>query len=189
MRKTIIALLSLTTLTASGFAVSGDKIFKCKNQSGDLLYQKYPCKENVQTISSWTAVNKVKPITPEPEKINDTEFTVRQSSAGHYFLPGTINDKALTFVIDTGASYVSLPSSVAHEAQIYCKDRFDMESANGVTNVCSTTIQKLNFGPFQVKDIKAVIVPNLNQPLLGMNVLQQLTITQDRGEMHLSTRQ
>ncbi len=92
-------------------------------------------------------------------------------------------------MIDTGASFVALPSSVAHEAQIYCKDKFDMQSANGSTNVCSTTIQKLNFGPFFAKDVMAVIAPNLRQPLLGMNVLQQLKIAQEKGEMRLSTRQ
>jgi predicted aspartyl protease len=29
---------------------------------------------------------------------------------------------------------------------------------------------------------------NLNQPLLGMNVLKQLRVEQDNGEMHLSKK-
>jgi clan AA aspartic protease (TIGR02281 family) len=64
-----------------------------------------------------------------------------------------------------------------------------MQTANGTTDACSTTIEKLNFGPFEIKDVMAVIAPNLTQPLLGMNVLQQLKIAQDKGEMRLSTRE
>jgi predicted aspartyl protease len=33
-----------------------------------------------------------------------------------------------------------------------------------------------------------VIAPNLSQPLLGMNVLQQLRIEQNDGEMRISVR-
>ena len=40
-----------------------------------------------------------------------------------------------------------------------------------------------------IKDVMAVIAPNLSQPLLGMNVLQQLKIAQEKGEMRLSTRE
>lgn len=186
MRKNIMTLLSITAIAALSLSAWGDTIYKCKNRQGDLLYQKSPCKENVQTISSWTAVAKMQPPTPEPEKKNKGEFIIKQSNNGNYFLAGAVNDKALTFMIDTGASFVSLPSSVAHEALIYCKDKFDMQSANGATNVCSTTIQKLNFGPFVIKDVMAVIAPNLSQPLLGMNVLQQLKVAQEKGEMRLS---
>ncbi len=66
MRKNIIKLLSVTALTTLSLNAWGDTIYKCKNQQGDLLYQKSPCKENVQTISSWTAVAKVQP-PQEPE--------------------------------------------------------------------------------------------------------------------------
>ena len=64
-----------------------------------------------------------------------------------------------------------------------------MQTANGSIKGCSTTIKKLNFGPFVIKDVMAVIAPNLSQPLLGMNVLQQLKIAQEKGEMRLSTRE
>ncbi|MDD1628965.1 MAG: TIGR02281 family clan AA aspartic protease [Methylococcaceae bacterium] len=189
MPKNIMQMLSLTALTTLSLSVCGDTIYKCKNQQGSLLYQKSPCKENAQTISSWTAAAKVKPPADESEKKNKAEFIIKQNQNGYYFLDGAINGKALTFVIDTGASFVSLPDSVAREALIFCKNKVDMQTANGTTDACSTTIEKLNFGPFEIKDVMAVIAPNLTQPLLGMNVLQQLKIAQEKGEMRLSTRE
>jgi clan AA aspartic protease (TIGR02281 family) len=188
MQKNIMQLLSLTALTLLSLSVWGDTIFKCKNRQGDLLYQKSPCKENVQTISSWTAAAaKVQAPASEPEKKKKDEFIIKQSHNGSYFLEGAVNDKALTFVIDTGASFVSLPRSVAHEAQIYCKDKVDMQTADGPINACSATIKKLNFGPYEIKNVIAVIAPKLSQPLLGMNVLQQFKMAQENGEMRLST--
>ena len=71
MRKNIMQLLSVTALTTLSLSVWGDTIYKCKNQQGDLLYQKSPCKENVQTISSWTASAKVQAPAHEPEKKNN----------------------------------------------------------------------------------------------------------------------
>ena len=189
MRKNIMQFLSVTALITLSLSVLGDTIFKCKNQQGNLIYQKSPCKENVQTISSWTAASKVQPPAPKPEKKNNTEFIIKQNINGAYLMEGAVNGKALNFVIDTGASFVSLPSSIAHEARIYCKDKVDIQTANGSIKGCSINIQKLNFGPFFIKDVRAVIAPNLSQPLLGMNVLQQLKIAQDKGEMRLSMRE
>ena len=190
MLKNIMQLLSIASLITLSLSAWSDTIYKCKNQQGDLLYQKTPCNENVQTISSWTAAAQAHPPVHESEKKNTGEIVIQQNPVnGHYFLEGAINDNTLTFVVDTGATFVTLPSTVADEAQLYCKDKFDMQTANGPISACSTTIQKLNFGPFVIKDIKAVIAPNLSQPLLGMNVLQQFKMAQEKGEMRLSTRQ
>ena len=45
---------------------------------------------------------------------------------------------------------------------------------------------KDSHGQFLFKDVPAMIAPNLGQPLLGMNVLQQFRIEQDNGEMRLT---
>ena len=61
-----------------------------------------------------------------------------------------------------------------------------MNTANGVADACTAKIKKLQFGPFFVQDVAAVIVPNLSQPLLGMNVLQLFKVAQENGEMNIS---
>ena len=94
--------------------------------------------------------------------------------------------KSLSFVVDTGASFVSLPEAFAHDAHIYCDDKIGMNTANGKTDACTAKIKKLQFGAFYIEDVAAVIVPNLGQPLLGMNVLQLFKVDQDKGEMHIS---
>ena len=189
MQKYIIVRLSAVILTLLNQVVWAEgTIYKCKNQQGNLVYQESPCADITQAISSWAASPKQMQQESEPDKNWDGLLVIRQSRSGHYFLDGSINKQALTFVIDTGASAVSLPRAAAFSAQIYCKDQTTLQTANGSTSVCTTIIPRLKFGPFLMKDVPAVIVPNLSQALLGMNVLQQFRIEQDNGEMRISKR-
>ena len=63
-----------------------------------------------------------------------------------------------------------------------------MMTGNGNISVCTSTIQKLKFGTFTLLNVEAIIAPNLNQPLLGMNVLRKFRVEQDGGEMRLSKK-
>ncbi|PJC03913.1 MAG: TIGR02281 family clan AA aspartic protease, partial [Gallionellales bacterium CG_4_9_14_0_8_um_filter_55_61] len=47
---------------------------------------------------------------------------------------------------------------------------------------------ELRFGKFTLNNIAATLAPNLDQPLLGMNVLSQFRIVQDKEEMRISDR-
>ncbi len=172
----LFALLALTALSPNSWA---DKIYKCKNTKGILIYSSSACAENVETINTWTVTAKVKP----PE-----ELLIKQNDFGQYTSAGAINEQRVTFIVDTGASRVSLPTAVAQAAQILCEDHVQIQTANGASQACSVTIPTFTFGPFVLHNVSAIIAPNLNQPLLGMNVLQQFKIAQERGEMHISER-
>ena len=106
----------------------------------------------------------------------------------HYFLDAAVNDKTLTLLVDTGASGVALPMEFAQSAKIVCRNKIYMQTANGVSEACTTIIPKLTFGPFTLIDTPALLSKNLGQPLLGMNVLQQFKVEQNNGEMRISTR-
>ena len=63
-----------------------------------------------------------------------------------------------------------------------------MQTGNGTTQGCTVTIEKLKFGHFTLHYVDAVVMPNLGQPLLGMNVLKQFRVEQDNGQMRLSRK-
>jgi clan AA aspartic protease (TIGR02281 family) len=151
--------------------------------------------DNVETVTAWIPVELNKPSaskSPTEDKNNKQQPAVlklKQNASGHYATDATINDKPLAFVVDTGASFISLPESIAHGASIYCDDKVGVETANGISDACTAKIKVLQFGPFSLKDVSALIVPHLSQPLLGMNVLQLFKIAQEDGEMHISVQQ
>lgn len=186
MRKFIIRLSVATVLAASSALTFADQIYKCKNSTGRLMYQKAPCAANVETLSTWSQTYKTPLPTTSEKKSAPVPLALKQHESGHYFVDGAINGKPLVFVIDTGASVVSLPSSTASAAGIACEKTALMETANGRTEACTAVIPELKFGHFVIKDAQSMIVPNLSQPLLGMNILQHFKIAQDNGEMRIS---
>ncbi len=192
LNQTIFQLLPVCLLVTSSMNAFGDdNIHKCKNQQGNLIYQKSPCAGNAQTVSSWTQTFKGEPEPADPEPLKESpkvELILKQRSSGHYFVDGEINGKQITFVIDTGASVVSLPSFVAEAADIDCKNDMLMDTANGTVNACTAVIPEFRFGHFQLKDVDAIIAPNLSQPLLGMNILQHFKVAQESGQMRISAQ-
>jgi clan AA aspartic protease (TIGR02281 family) len=185
MRKIILPFLSVAIFTLLSISVSNAAmVYKCKNAQGKLLYQKTPCTE--EAVSSWTPNTKVKLPVIEPKKKNTEVLVIPQGQGGHYFLNGEVNSHGLTFVVDTGATIVSLPRAFAASASLFCNDKAVIETANGQSNVCTSTITELKLGNFVFKNVTALIVPNLAQPLLGMNVLQGFNIEQKNEEMRLS---
>jgi clan AA aspartic protease (TIGR02281 family) len=192
-RNVIQPLIFVTLALASTNAWSGGMVYKCKNQEGTLIYQKAPCMNEADTLNSWKPKEAAKPVS-EPEAGQDKDhknkvspvLTLKQNAGGHYSTDGNVDGKSLSFVVDTGASFVSLPESLAHDAQIYCDKNIGMNTANGKTDACTAKIKKLQFGPFVIQEVDAVIVPNLGQPLLGMNVLGLFKLAQDKGEMKIS---
>ena len=172
---TLIATFLLFALSHSVWAA--DKIYKCKNTKGILIYESFPCTENVETINTWTIINEIK---------LQKELVIKQNDFGQYISEGTVNEQAVAFIVDTGASKVSLPPSVAQAARLNCQNQVIIDTANGLTQACTITIPKFKFGSFVMHNVLAFIVPNLSRPLLGMNVLQQFKIAQDQGEMRIS---
>lgn len=181
MARWILALTLLCSFPASA------AIFKCKNADGGFLYQEKPCAEGTQsvgTVSSNSGVG-VEMDSKDPNAAK-AAFYIDQSANGHYFVAGTINDQPLNFVIDTGASMVAIPGSMANTAGLHCEKLGRMQTANGATTVCKAVISKLRFGKFILRDVEAVVTPNLSQPLLGMNVLSRFKIEQQNGQMILT---
>jgi clan AA aspartic protease (TIGR02281 family) len=180
MQQNIIPIMSLLALLVFSMNAWGDRtIHKCKNKQGQLIYQKAPCAENTETITSWTV--------PIETRIAKSSLVLEPGNGGHYFLDSEVNGIPVQFVVDTGASVVSLPSSVASAANVACKgERITMETANGSILACTAVIAKLKFGSFVVKDVVATIVPNLGQPLFGMNILQRFNITQEDNKMKIT---
>lgn len=186
MRSNIL-MFSLAVLLAPG-AWAGT-VYKCRNLQGDLVYQEAPCKQDAQSIKSWSAMSAAQPADEgaSGSSANGT-LVIPQRGNGHYFVDGSVNGKALTFVVDTGASGVVLPRQLAMAAGVYCRNQIMMQTVGGASSGCASIVSRLDFGPFRIRDVPVMIAPNLTQPLLGMNVLQQFRIEQDGGTMRISPR-
>lgn len=111
------------------------------------------------------------------------ELTLRRNRMGHYVAPGTINGQPVTFLLDTGATLVSVPAHLGSELGLKPGGTAQVMTANGGVTVRTTRIAELGFGPFLAQDVRAHLNPGMkdDQVLLGMSVLGNLEFTQ-RGD-------
>ncbi|MDP3585661.1 MAG: TIGR02281 family clan AA aspartic protease [Thiobacillus sp.] len=112
-----------------------------------------------------------------------TELTLKRNRAGHYVFPGTINGEAVTFLLDTGATLVSVPAHLGSGLGLKAGAPMPAITANGTVMTRATRIDTLAFGPFEIAGVHASLNPGMggDQVLLGMSVLKHLEFTQ-RGD-------
>jgi aspartyl protease family protein len=112
-----------------------------------------------------------------------SELVLKRNRAGHYVAPGTINGQPVNFLLDTGATQVSVPAHLGLDLGLVPGAPMRVMTANGVVAVRSTVISELGLGPFRVTDVPGHLNPGFSddQVLLGMSVLQHLEFTQ-RGD-------
>lgn len=114
-----------------------------------------------------------------------SELVLKRNPAGHYFVPGTINGQPVTFMLDTGATQVTLPAKLGVQLGLRAiGPAVTVTTANGTAEARMTLINELAFGPFVLREIHATLNPGMGGDdtiLLGMNVLKRLEFTQ-RGD-------
>ena len=117
-----------------------------------------------------------------------TEIELQANRQGHYLANGPINNQSLTFILDTGATTVSVSESIAQKAGLTRGRPGLARTAAGTVNVWSTSIQELQLGDITFNNVPGSINPSMDPDmvLLGMSVLGQLNFSQESGVLTLS---
>lgn len=102
---------------------------------------------------------------------------------GHYAAPGTINDHAVTFLVDTGASHVAVPAGVAADLGLERGPEMRVVTAAGPVRAYHTRIDRIAVGGLALRNVAGSINPAIGgeRVLLGMSFLRHLEFRQ-RGE-------
>lgn len=104
--------------------------------------------------------------------------TLYADKAGHYFSDCQINGATLKFLLDTGATSVSLNSGDAKYANIDYKqgERVQMHTANGIVNAYRSSIATLKIGNIVLNQVEAIVHEGGSPSvvLLGMSALNRL---------------
>lgn len=114
---------------------------------------------------------------------NATEVRLKQNRMGHYVTTGLINGKPVVFLLDTGATDVSIPANLASRLGLGRGYPSQVNTANGVITVYNTRINTLQIGDIVLRDIAGNLNPGMSgeEILLGMSALKQLEFTQKDG--------
>ena len=105
--------------------------------------------------------------------------------ANHYVLNATINNVEVTMLLDTGASYVTVPASLAKKMGLRKGAPTKVSTANGVVTAYMTQLDQVVIGNMVFNDITAMINPHAadNQVLLGMSLLKHVDMLYNYGTL------
>lgn len=119
---------------------------------------------------------------------NINEVVLKRNAYGHYVTSGSINGHKVTFMLDTGATNVSVPERLAEQLNLKKMARGRSSTANGYVNIFLTRINEIKIGSIVVQDVPASINPGMNhskQILLGMSVLKNVEFAQKGDSLTL----
>jgi aspartyl protease family protein len=119
------------------------------------------------------------------------QIVLTAQSGGHFYAPGTINGKAVRFVVDTGATLVALDQYEADRLGIDWKSgrRGMSRTANGDTPIFRTTLPSVRIGDVQVYEVEAVVSPSpMPYILLGNSYLSRFQMKRENDVMTLDLR-
>ncbi|MCF6765638.1 retroviral-like aspartic protease family protein [Thiotrichales bacterium 19S3-7] len=131
--------------------------------------------------------NQEKQLTPQSNETLYRNTVVLKEIDHSYLTYGYINGYKVKFIVDTGATSVSIPESIAQKIGLKKGARYQAMTANGTITVYRTYIDKLTIGSITLIDIAASINPSSNDDyiLLGMSALRQLELQQKNNELIL----
>lgn len=108
------------------------------------------------------------------------EIVLQRNVYGHYVSNGMINGSSVVFLLDTGASDIAIPESVAEEIGLRKERQVMVKTANGNTRAYRTRLDSVAIGDIVLYDLNATILTNITgrEVLLGMSFLKHLEIIQ-----------
>ncbi len=116
------------------------------------------------------------------------EVFLKSNRYGHYVASGKINDYPVVFLLDTGATGVSVPAAIADKIGLRTGQKQTVTTANGSINVYATNLHTVTLGNIELHDVSGHINPHMDngeEILLGMSFLRHLEFTQRGNELIL----
>lgn len=113
--------------------------------------------------------------------INGGEIRLQRGPDGHFHWPGKINGIAVDFLIDTGATRTALPQSLAEQAGLVSEGVVASNTAGGMAQGYKARAAIKLQGGVSAERLSVTVLPALDAPLLGMDMLSKLSFTQEGG--------
>jgi len=120
-----------------------------------------------------------------------TTIVLNAASGGHYWADGAVDGKSVRFLVDTGASSISMSQAQAVRLGIAFRDapRQVGNTANGQIVVNRVKLGSVRVGEVTLYDVDAVVVPaTMDFVLLGNSFLSRFEMRQENDVMTLTRR-
>ena len=130
----------------------------------------------------------------QPGGISETvaEVVIIADGRGHFLANGMVNSYAVRFLVDTGASAVALPRSIATSAGVVpdSAKNIVVTTANGNVRASKVLLNTIRIGNVSLNMVEAIVLDDaqLKMPLLGMSFLKRTNMKNEGDRLTLSQR-
>jgi len=139
---------------------------------------------------------KTLPLVADPASVGDSSgsgnVTLEADPHGQFFTSGTVNGRAVRFVVDTGATLTTLSRADAQRIGLDYRGGTPVRTttANGVVNGWRMSLDSVRVGDATVRDVDAMVVDNDTLPvgLLGMSFLGRFDMHRQGSTLVLRRR-
>lgn len=126
-----------------------------------------------------------------PSAASGARIVLTAGSGGHFMPQGTINGRAVQFMVDTGATSMGMGASDAERLGIDYKSAPTgrTNTANGTVNVWRVKLASVRIGDVEVHDVDCMVLP-MAMPvvLLGNSFLTRFQMKRENDVMVLERR-
>ena len=120
-----------------------------------------------------------------------SQIVLTAGQGGHFVTQGSINGRSTQFVVDTGATMISMGAAEARRLGIAFEtgQRMQAHTANGVTSGYRISLGTVRIQDVEVHNVEAAVMP-MGMPyiLLGNSFLSRFQMKQENGTMTLQRR-
>ena len=124
--------------------------------------------------------------------VRGSKIVLSAGSGGHFLTAGTINGRAVQFMVDTGASMIGLSVSEAERFGVDYRNGqpIRMQTANGVVPGWRVKLASVRVGDVEIYDVDAAVGAQPMGPyvLLGNSFLSRFQMRRDNEQMVLERR-
>ncbi len=117
--------------------------------------------------------------------------TLAVGAGGHFLADGMVNGGAVRFVVDTGATTIALPASIATRLGVdYRKGQLSVtQTANGPAQAHVIRLNTVRVGGTELRDVEAIVLEQgLSVALLGNSFLNRVEMRREGATMTLTRR-
>lgn len=130
-------------------------------------------------------------VASQPSGSGPATVVLTADAAGHFMTTGNINGTTVRFIVDTGASMISLGASDARRIGIDPSkgQQGIANTANGQTMVSRVKLDTVRVGDIVLNNVDALVhQQDMPYALLGMSFLNRMEMLRDGGSMTLKKR-
>ncbi len=135
------------------------------------------------SLFTWTSAPKVSVTSDQ------IEIAISKAQDGHHYIDGVLKGKQIRFLIDTGATYVSIGGNLAAQLGLLSGKPTKFETANGTVIGQLFENQSIKVSGLTTPPLTIGVMPNSpNAALLGQNFLRHVELLQIDDKLILRGR-